>query len=253
MKRKKIVAGNWKMNLTMAEAMDLANAACAKLNAISNEVDVIMIPSFPFITEINKIVTPQNNVFVGAQNCYTQPKGAYTGEVSASMIASVGCKYLLVGHSERRLYFKETNEELVLKIKEALANNLKPIFCIGETLEERKLHNHFTTIETQLKNVLSHFTEEEFTKFIIAYEPVWAIGTGETATTEQAQEMHAFIRNVISKLFNFNSAQQTSILYGGSCNAQNAQTLFACADVDGGLIGGAALKADDFCAIVNSF
>lgn len=251
--RKKIVAGNWKMNLTIEEATHLATSVCGKLNNIEHNAHVVLIPPFPFITEVNKIITQQNNLFVGAQNCNSNAKGAYTGEVSASMLASIGCQYVLVGHSERRLYFKETNEELVLKIKEALKNNLQIIFCVGETIEERKSNNHFSTIETQLNEVLSSFTDTEFNNFVIAYEPVWAIGTGETATTEQAQEMHAFIRKTISNLYNQTIAQQTTMLYGGSCNAQNAKALFACEDVDGGLIGGAALKADDFCAIVSSF
>lgn len=253
MERKKIVAGNWKMNLMITEATHLATSVCSKLNNIVRDAHVVLIPPFPFITEVNKIITQQNNLFVGAQNCNSHAKGAYTGEVSASMLASIGCRYVLVGHSERRLYFKETNEELVLKIKEALKNNLQIIFCVGETIEERKSNNHFSTIETQLKEVLSNFTDTEFKNFVIAYEPVWAIGTGETATTEQAQEMHAFIRKTISNLYNQSIAQQTTILYGGSCNAQNASSLFACEDVDGGLIGGAALKADDFCEIVSSF
>ena len=251
--RKKIVAGNWKMNLNMTEAIHLATSVCAHLKEEPSDVDVVMIPSFTFITEVRKIIAQQPAIFVGAQNCSTQAKGAYTGEVSAAMLASVGCKYVLVGHSERRHYFKETDTELVSKIKEAIANQLIPIFCIGETLDERKTLKHFAIIEQQLKNVLSHFTTEDFKKIIVAYEPVWAIGTGETASPEQAQEMHAHIRKTISVIYNHELAEQTSILYGGSCNAQNARVLFACPDVDGGLIGGASLKAEDFCSIIHSF
>jgi triosephosphate isomerase len=190
---------------------------------------------------------------LGAQNCHTELNGAYTGEVSASMLASVGCSYVLVGHSERRCYFKETNQEFIKKIKSALHNNLKPIFCIGETLDERQANMHFTVVANQLSEVLTSFTDTEFSNIVIAYEPVWAIGTGETATSAQAQEMHAFIRKEIAQLYAKAIAQETTILYGGSCNAQNAQELFACEDVDGGLIGGASLKADDFCKITASF
>ncbi len=253
MNRKKIVAGNWKMNLNVVEANHLATAICSHLTEKPQQVEVILIPSFPFITEVRKIIAEQNGVFVGAQNCHTINKGAYTGEVSASMLASVGCKYVLVGHSERRLYFKETNEELVLKIKEALKENIKPIFCIGETLEERNSNNHFEIVSQQLMQVLGTISHKEFENIIIAYEPVWAIGTGLTATTEQAQEMHAHIRRTISKIYNSEIANNTSILYGGSCNAQNAKSLFACPDVDGGLIGGASLKPIDFFEIITAF
>ena len=169
------------------------------------------------------------------------------------MLASVGCEYVLVGHSERRHYFKEKEADFILKIKEALHNQLRPIFCIGETLQERQANHHFKIITEQLTTVLAKFTEQEFSKFVIAYEPVWAIGTGETASPKQAQEVHEFIRTVIAGIYSKQTADQTSILYGGSCNAQNAQELFSCADVDGGLIGGASLKADDFRKIIYSF
>jgi len=169
------------------------------------------------------------------------------------MLQSVGCQYVLIGHSERRQYFKEKDADLVLKIKEALKNNLKPIFCIGETIHERKTDNHFKVIKEQLTQVLKEFSVTEFSNFILAYEPVWAIGTGETATTAQAQEMHAYIRSIVSDLYDSQLANNVSILYGGSCNAQNAQELFRCPDVDGGLIGGASLKADDFCKIIFHF
>lgn len=251
--RKKIVAGNWKMNLTLDEAILLATSVSGKLKGHQEDVQVVLIPSFPFITEIKKNLDHNSLIHIGAQNCHTNSKGAFTGEVSASMLSSIGCEYVLVGHSERRLFFNETNEELVKKIKEALAHQLKVIFCVGETLEERKSNVHFGTIKKQLQDVLSHVNEQEFKNIIIAYEPVWAIGTGETATTEQAQEMHGFIRKILSEIYNEEISEQTSLLYGGSCNAQNAQSLFACKDVDGGLIGGAALKADDFHSIVQSF
>jgi triosephosphate isomerase len=169
------------------------------------------------------------------------------------MLNSIGCEYVLVGHSERRQYFQENDADFVLKIKSALDNNIKPIFCIGETLTERKTDNHFKVITQQLTNVLKEFSITDFSKFVLAYEPVWAIGTGETASANQAQEMHAFIRSIITGIFDSSIANNVSILYGGSCNAQNAQELFKCADVDGGLIGGASLKADDFCKIIDSF
>ena len=252
MNRQKIVAGNWKMNNTLSEAMFLIDGILSKVN-LSNNVTKIIIPPFPYLMSISGKLGETESLFLGAQNCHTASNGAFTGEVSASILSSVGCRYVLVGHSERRLYFKETDADFVLKSKEALANHIKPIYCIGETLAERKSNNHFEVVSAQLKNCLKEFTEADFSKFVIAYEPVWAIGTGETASPAQAQEMHAHIRMVLSSIYSESTANQTSILYGGSCNAQNAQELFACKDVDGGLIGGASLKADDFCKIVDSF
>lgn len=250
--RKKIVAGNWKMNKTLQEAQTLVEMITKQVNEFDDVLKII-IPSFPFLTSIKSQLNGKTNFYLGAQNCHTNASGAYTGEVSASMLASVGCEYVLVGHSERRQYFKEKEADFVLKIKEALANNLQPIFCVGETIHERKTDNYFKVITEQLTTVLEKFTETEFSKFVIAYEPVWAIGTGETATPAQAQEIHEFIRTVIAGMYSPQTAQSTSILYGGSCNPQNAQELFACKDVDGGLIGGASLKADDFCKIIYSF
>jgi triosephosphate isomerase (TIM) len=250
--RKKIVAGNWKMNKTLQEAQTLVEMITKQVNEFDNVIKII-IPSFPFLSVVNSQLNNKANFFVGAQNCHTNASGAYTGEVSAAMLASVGCQYVLVGHSERRQYFKEKEADFVLKIKEALANNLHPIFCVGETIHERKTDNYFKVITEQLTTVLEKFTETEFSKFVIAYEPVWAIGTGETATPAQAQEIHEFIRTVIAGMYSSQTAEATSILYGGSCNPQNAQELFSCKDVDGGLIGGASLKADDFCKIIYSF
>ncbi len=252
MSRQKIVAGNWKMNTTLSEALFLVDGILSKMNT-TNEVTKIIIPPFPYLISISNKIGETEHISLGAQNCHTDESGAFTGEISASMLASVGCSYVLVGHSERRCYFNETNEELIKKIKSALDNNLKPIFCIGETLEQRQYHTHFTVISHQLSEVLKSFTDAEFSNIVIAYEPVWAIGTGETATSNQAQEMHAFIRKEIAQLYSQSIAQETTILYGGSCNAQNAQELFSCEDVDGGLIGGASLKADDFCKIAASF
>lgn len=252
MSRPKIVAGNWKMNKTLQEAENLVQGIISKLNEF-DEVTKIIIPPFPYITRVQQLTANQHTIFIGAQNCHSEASGAYTGEVSAGMLASIGCNYVIIGHSERRLYFKEQDYELVAKIKEVLKHGMKPIFCIGETLQERKGNTHFTVITNQLKHVLQHFTIQDVTNFIIAYEPVWAIGTGETATAAQAQEMHAFIRDILADLFDSSLATQIPLLYGGSCNAQNASELFACPDVDGGLIGGASLKADDFCKIIYSF
>ncbi|MBC7696476.1 MAG: triose-phosphate isomerase [Burkholderiales bacterium] len=252
MNRQKIVAGNWKMNTTLAQANELVTKIVSHACGF-NQVKAIIFPPFPFITEVKKMIGDEKTISVGAQNCHTHSSGAYTGEVSAGMLHSVGCQYVLIGHSERRNYFKEKNSDLVLKIKEVLANKLQPILCVGETFEERKAENHFKVIIEQLTSVLSQFSITEFSQFIIAYEPVWAIGTGETASNEQAQEIHAFIRSIITDIYDSAIANNISILYGGSCNAQNAKELFQCPDIDGGLIGGASLKADDFCQIIGSF
>ncbi|MES2513325.1 MAG: triose-phosphate isomerase [Bacteroidota bacterium] len=252
MSRQKIVAGNWKMNKSLQDAKTLVEMITNQVNDF-DEVTKIIIPSFPYLIPVRELLSKKENFFLGAQNCHTNTGGAYTGEVSAAMLNSVGCNYVLVGHSERRQYFKEKEGDFILKIREALKNNIKPIFCVGETIHERKTDNHFKVITEQLTTVLKEFSIDEFSKFVLAYEPVWAIGTGETATATQAQEMHAFIRNVVSDLYDSGIANAVSILYGGSCNAQNAQELFRCKDVDGGLIGGASLNADDFCKIIFSF
>lgn len=250
--RQKIVAGNWKMNKSLQEAKTLVEQITNQVNEF-DEVTKIIIPPFPFLETVKQTISNKPNFYIGAQNCHTNSSGAYTGEVSASMLHSVGCKYVLIGHSERRQYFKEKDDDFILKIKEALKNNIQPIFCIGETIHERKTDNHFKVITDQLTAVLKEFSINEFSKFILAYEPVWAIGTGETATSNQAQEIHAFIRRIVTDIYDSSLAANVSILYGGSCNSQNAQELFKCPDVDGGLIGGASLKADDFCKIIFSF
>jgi triosephosphate isomerase len=252
MSRKKIVAGNWKMNLNWVEAFDLATAIKEKSKSVK-DVERIIIPPFPYLQMLSVIVQGEKDLFVGAQNCSEYGKGAFTGEVSAGMIQSSGCHYVLVGHSERRTYFAETNEQLILKIDQALKNNLKVIFCFGEQQQERKGNKHFETVEKQLKDVLSHFPQNMTENLVLAYEPVWAIGTGETATPQQAQDMHAFVRTILEGIFTSEIAQSVSVLYGGSCTTQNAKELFSCKDVDGGLIGGASLKADDFTVIMNSF
>jgi triosephosphate isomerase len=252
MSRQKIVAGNWKMNKSLQEAKTLVQMILNQINDF-DEVTKIIIPPFTYLDSINSQLLKKENFFLGAQNCHTNANGAFTGEISGNMLSSVGCKFVLVGHSERRHYFNEKDGDFVLKIKEALKNNIQPIFCIGETIYERKTDNHFKVITEQLTNVIKEFSIDDFAKFILAYEPVWAIGTGETATAQQAQEMHAFIRSVVADIYDSNSANNVSILYGGSCNAHNAQELFKCKDVDGGLIGGASLNADDFCKIIFSF
>lgn len=248
--RKKIVAGNWKMNKTLSEGIELAKEVNAKVKSL-NAGNVTVIVGTPFIhlAEVNKIVDP-SLISVSAQNCATEAAGAYTGEVSAAMVASTGCKYVILGHSERRSYYGETDAILGKKVARALENQLDVIFCVGEVLAEREADRHFEVVKSQLVNGLFQLSAEEFSHVVIAYEPVWAIGTGKTATSAQAQEMHAFIRNVIAGKYGQEAAENTSILYGGSCNAKNADELFTNPDVDGGLIGGASLKAEDFSAII---
>ncbi|MGZ3939220.1 MAG: triose-phosphate isomerase, partial [Flavisolibacter sp.] len=192
-------------------------------------------------------------VFAGAQNCHHLEGGAYTGEVSANAIVSVGANYVIVGHSERRIYFHETSEELRQKLELVLKNNMTPVYCVGEKLNERKSTAYFHAVKKQIEEVVFHLSAEQVKKLVLAYEPVWAIGTGETATPEQAQEMHAFIRLAVAEKFGQSIASGISILYGGSCNAGNAKQLFSCPDVDGGLVGGASLKAEEFLSIIKSF
>lgn len=252
MNRKKIVAGNWKMNTTYGESIDLVKAILSNTKQVTG-VERIVFPPFPFLKAVSDALQGETGFYAGAQNCSEHAKGAYTGEISAAMLKSVGCNYVLVGHSERREYFDENAVQFLQKIKLARANGLKIIFCFGESLGERKNRTHFETVKKQLHDVLEDFPEDQINQLVLAYEPVWAIGTGETASPDQAQEMHAFIRNTIAGIFSEKISSEISILYGGSCNAQNAPELFACPDVDGGLIGGASLKAEDFCKIINSF
>lgn len=250
--RQKIVAGNWKMNTTYQEGIDLAIAidkAVAE-NGDKN-VQVVVAPPFTHIAEVNKVVN-NDRISVAGQNCATETSGAYTGEVSAEMLWSAGADYVILGHSERRSYYGETNELLKIKVKKALEFNLTPIYCVGEVLEEREANKHFDVIKEQLETVLFDLTDEEYKQIVIAYEPVWAIGTGKTASPEQAQEIHKFIRDLLVAKFG-ETAKNTSILYGGSCKPSNAKELFANPDVDGGLIGGASLTADDFLGIINGF
>ncbi len=250
--REKIVAGNWKMNKTVQEGIELAKEVNSKVEAIEPKCRVILGTPFVHITEVVKSVN-SNKIDVAAQNCADKESGAYTGEVSASMVKSTGASYVILGHSERRTYYGENSAILKEKTDLALANGLKPIFCIGEVLSEREANKHFDVVKSQIADALFHLSAEDFKKIVLAYEPVWAIGTGVTATSDQAQEMHAHIRGLLAEKYGKEVADSISILYGGSCNAGNAKELFANPDVDGGLIGGASLKADDFLAIITSF
>jgi len=247
--RKKIIAGNWKMNKTLEEGINLAKEVNDKLNR--DDVTVVLCTPFIHLTEVKKVIV-KKNLYLGAQNCASEESGAYTGEVSAAMIKSTGADYVIIGHSERRTYYHETNEILNKKVKLALKHNLIPIFCCGEILEERNKNIHFEVVQKQLKESLFDLPAEEFKKIVIAYEPVWAIGTGVVATPQQAQEMHAMIREFVANHYNKQIANDLTILYGGSCKASNAPDLFKNPDVDGGLIGGASLIADEFIGIVNS-
>ena len=248
--RKQIVAGNWKMNKTHSEAIELITGIIEA--SYNDAVQLIVIPPAIFAAEIEEI-SSDSNVGVGVQNSSQYESGAYTGELSAAMIKSIGVEYVLVGHSERRAYFNETNAVLAEKTNKLLKNNLTPIFCCGEVLEEREKENHFNLIETQLNEGLFHLDSAQILTCVIAYEPFWAIGTGVTASSDQAQEMHHFIRKLLVAKYGENIANDISILYGGSCKPSNAKELFSNPDVDGGLIGGASLNATDFIALANSF
>ncbi|MEN7550394.1 triose-phosphate isomerase [Rapidithrix thailandica] len=252
--RKKIVAGNWKMNLDKEQAQILASEVVnmAK-DELPTDVTLIMCPPSIHLSSVNGLVAPANNVFVGGQNCSDKASGAFTGEISAPMLQSYGIEYVILGHSERREYFKETHQELAAKVDISLENNLKPIFCCGEVLEEREAGKQDEVVKKQLDESLFHLTAEQFANVVIAYEPVWAIGTGKVATSEQAQAMHKAIRKMIAEKYGEEVAQSTSILYGGSCKPGNAKELFACEDVDGGLIGGASLKSRDFIDIAKAY
>ncbi|MEZ3519305.1 MAG: triose-phosphate isomerase [Muribaculaceae bacterium] len=249
--RKNIVAGNWKMNTTLEEGVELADQVNNLLQGKDKNCDVVICVPFTHLTSVNAVID-QNLVGLGAENCSEHEKGAYTGEVSAAMVKSTGASHVILGHSERRQYFGENNAQLLEKTKQALKNGLTPIFCVGEVLEERENGTYNDVVASQTE-ALFELPAEEFGKIVIAYEPVWAIGTGKTATAEQAQDMHAHIRQVIADKYGKEVADNTSILYGGSCKPSNAKELFAKPDVDGGLIGGAALDAESFMGIVEAF
>lgn len=251
--RKKIVAGNWKMNLDYNEGISLFSEILNMIRDEKKGEQTVVICS-PFI-HLNSLAQLAGSglVGIGAQNCHQEDSGAFTGEISAKMIRSTGAAYVLVGHSERRQYFAENNELLSKKTISALKNQLTPIFCIGETLDERNNGSYYQVLETQLAEGLFNLEENDFRRVVLAYEPVWAIGTGLTATPEQAQDIHAFIRSKIEARYGMSVADDTTILYGGSCNPSNAAQLFAQKDIDGGLIGGASLKSRDFTDIVKTF
>ena len=240
------------MNTTVPEGIELAKAVVARSAEVPAEVKLIVATPFTHLYPVAEVVKG-TVVGLSAENCADHAKGAYTGEVSADMLVSAGCEYTILGHSERRQYYGETDEKLVEKTKLALGAGLKVILCVGENLDEREAGKHFDVCEAQIKNVLYNFTAEDMKSIIVAYEPVWAIGTGKTATSEQAEEIHAFIRKVVADKFGAQVADDLTILYGGSCKPSNAQELFAQPDIDGGLIGGASLKADDFIAIALAF
>ena len=250
--RKNIVAGNWKMNKSLQEGIELAKELNEALKDKKVNCDVVIGTPFIHLASVAAAVD-SDKIGVSAQNCADKESGAYTGEVSAEMVASTGAKYVILGPSERRAYYGETPEILKEKVKLALANNLTPIFCIGEVLEEREAEKHFDVVKSQIEASLFELSAEDFSKIVLAYEPVWAIGTGKTASPAQAQEMHAFIRETLVGKYGKEIANNTSILYGGSANAGNAKELFSNPDVDGGLIGGASLGVDKFMPIIEAF
>ena len=250
--RKKIVAGNWKMNTNLQEGVALAEKVNEALKGVTPNCDVVIAVPFTHLASVNAVID-STKLGLGAENCADKKSGAYTGEVSASMVASTGATYVILGHSERRQYYGETSAILKEKVGLALENNLTPIFCIGEVLEERENGTYFDVVKAQIEEALFELSAEDFGKIILAYEPVWAIGPGKTATDDQAEEMHAFIREVLAAKYGEAVAEETSILYGGSCKPSNAAQLFAKPNVDGGLIGGASLEAESFMGIVTAF
>lgn len=250
--RKNIVAGNWKMNTSLPEGIQLAKDVRSSIEGKNLNCEVILGVPFTHLSEVAKAVAG-SPIKVAAENCASESKGAFTGEVSAKMVASTGATYVILGHSERRQYYHETSDILKKKVELALANQLKPIFCIGEVLEEREAGKHFEVVERQVKEALFGLSESDFKNIVLAYEPVWAIGTGKTATSDQAQEIHAHIRKIIADKYGKSIADNTTILYGGSANGGNAKELFSKPDVDGGLIGGASLSAEKFLPVIEGF
>jgi triosephosphate isomerase (TIM) len=250
--RKQIAAANWKMNCTYQQGEKLLDDILDANIALADHQQVIFAVPFPYLIMAKSETEDENNYFVAAQNCYHKKSGAYTGEISAEMIHSVGITYCVIGHSERREYFSETNQMLAEKLNLCLEFDITPIFCCGEPLNIREAGTQNSYVETQLKESLFHLSDNDLRRVVIAYEPIWAIGTGKTATSEQAQEMHAYLRSVLAKQYGAKTADDISILYGGSVKANNAKELFSCPDVDGGLVGGASLNAGEFITIINS-
>jgi triosephosphate isomerase len=250
--RKKIVAGNWKMNKNLQEGVALATELNEVLKAEKPNCDVVICTPFIHLATVSNIID-HSVIGLGAENCADKASGAYTGEVSAEMVKSTGAQYVILGHSERREYYHETPEILKEKVELALANGLKVIFCIGESLAEREANKQNEVVKAELAGSVFHLSAEQWKNIIIAYEPIWAIGTGKTATAEQAEEIHAYIRSCVAEVYGAQVADDTTILYGGSCKASNAPELFAKPDIDGGLIGGASLKAADFKGIIDAW
>ncbi len=248
--RKIIIAGNWKMNKNLQESIDLANLVKRNLYNVE-EVEAVLCPPFTSLSDVGEIVV-NSNIKLGAQDCYWEKEGAFTGEVSCGMLKSVGCEYVIIGHSERRQFFGETNEIVNKKVKAALQSGLKPIVCVGEKLEERKSGKTFSVIKDHVENSLADLTREDMLKTVIAYEPVWAIGTGVNATKEQAEEVHKYIRGLLKDMYDEELADAVRIQYGGSVKPDNIKELISEPDVDGALVGGASLKADSFADIVKN-
>lgn len=248
--RKKIVAGNWKMNKNASQTAELINELSAQIQT-NTSAEVIVAPTFVNLALATNLLQ-STSIKVAAQNVHQAQNGAFTGEISTDMLKSVGVEIVILGHSERRAIFNETDAIIASKVDAALQQNMTVIFCFGEELKDRQSNNHFAIVENQLKDGLFHINSESWNKIVLAYEPVWAIGTGETASPEQAQEMHEFIRKTVAVSFGADIAEKVSILYGGSVKPDNAKEIFSKPDVDGGLIGGAALNAKDFLAIVNA-
>lgn len=248
--RTKIVAGNWKMNKTQTETVTLLNDIILNYNK-NSATKLIVAPPFVNLSKAVEICN-NTNIIVAAQNMHQAEGGAFTGEISANMLVNIGINYVILGHSERRMYFKENDALLANKVDTALKHNMMVIFCFGEELKDRLENNHFNIIEYQLRDALFHLDKNQWKNIILAYEPVWAIGTGETATPEQAQEVHHFVRNLIDQVYGFETSDNVSILYGGSVKPDNAKQIFSKQDVDGGLIGGASLNANEFLSIANS-
>ncbi len=250
--RKQIAAANWKMNLTLAKGEELVDQLLDATTGLTENQEAVFAVPFPYLVNIKNKLAGKSNVFVAAQNCYNKVSGAYTGEVSAEILKSIGTDYVVIGHSERREYFNESNQMLAEKINICLEYKLKPIFCCGEALEIREADTQNSYVENQIKESLFHLSAEQITGFVIAYEPIWAIGTGKTATSAQAQEIQAYIRVVLASKYGKEIADSISILYGGSVKAANAKEIFSQPDVDGGLVGGASLMATEFAAIIKS-
>ena len=250
--RKQIAAANWKMNLTIQQGETLVKELVEATQKLNENQEAVFAVPFPYLVNVKNILAGKSHVFVAAQNCYNKVSGAYTGEVSAEILKSIGTDYVIIGHSERREYFAESNQVLADKIDICTEYGLKPIFCCGEALEIREAGTQNIFVEKQIKESLFHLSAAQLTGFVIAYEPIWAIGTGKTATSAQAQEIHAYIRSVLTTGYGNDVAESISILYGGSVKAANAKEIFSQPDVDGGLVGGASLMATEFAAIIRS-